>query len=166
MPHIDMVPLESVAEEALLTLMNEPQVRAFMPLLPVPFTAEQCRAFVAAKQTLWAENGYGPFAFIIGGAFAGWGGLQDEDGDADFALVLSPKFWGWGRRIFMRVADHAFSEWKIPSITILFPPNRTNSGALRRVGFIADGESTIGGETFLKFRLTREAWLERTKIRA
>jgi len=31
--------------------------------------------WIAGKEKLWAEHGYGPWAFLIDGKFAGWGGL-------------------------------------------------------------------------------------------
>ena len=51
---------------------------------------------------MWDEHGYGPWAFIINGEFAGWGGLQPEQGEADFALVLHPDFWGWEKGFIIK----------------------------------------------------------------
>jgi hypothetical protein len=43
-------------------------------------------------QGAW-EEWHGPWAFIVDGKFAGWGGLQPEEGDADLELVLHPDYW-------------------------------------------------------------------------
>ena len=80
---------------------------------------------------------------------------ENQHGDADFALVLHPKFWGWGRQIFDRVKYQAFNEMKLDSITILLPPSRPNSRAVTRLGFLEDGELTVSGEMFKRYRLTK-----------
>jgi hypothetical protein len=155
MNDLKFVPLSGIEEEQIITLMNNEIVGRQLPLLAGGFSSEACRAFLEAKQRLWDEHGYGPWAFLIDGEFAGWGGLQPENGDADFALVLHPKFWGWGRRIFNRIRDQAFGEMGLDSITILLPPSRPNSKAVARLGFAEDGELTIDGALFTRFRLSR-----------
>lgn len=153
MDAIQFVPLNSVREEEIIALMNEERVGRLLPLLVGEFTAEDCRAFIAAKQALWDTHGYGPWAFVINGKFAGWGGLQAEAGDADFALILHPQFWGWGRKIYQRIVADAFERMQLDSITILFPPTRTNARAIERLGFVADGEVIVDDETFHRYRL-------------
>lgn len=154
---IELVPLCSVGEAAIVELMNQDAVRTHLPLLSGPFTAEVCRAFVEAKRRLWEAHGFGPWAIVIGGEFAGWGGLQPEQGEADFALVLHPRFWGWGRRIFVRIRDDAFHRLGLTSITALLPPSRVNARVVTRLGFVDDGELTLYGERFLRFRLANTA---------
>lgn len=155
MDDIEFVHLSEVKEEQIIDLMNNESVGKQLPLLTGGFSAENCRAFLKAKKQLWDKHGFGPWAFLIKGEFAGWGGLQPEHGEADFALVLHPKFWGWGRRIFYRVKDQAFNEMNLNSITILLPPSRPNSKAVVRLGFTNDGDLTVDGEHFLRFRLTK-----------
>lgn len=155
MNEIQFVQLGEVHEEKIIDLMNNELVGLQMPLLAEGFSIEQCRAFLQAKKKLWEEHGFGPWAFIINGEFAGWGGLQPEHGDADFALVLHPNFWGWGRKIFNKIKDQAFNQMNLESITILFPPSRTNSRAITRLGFINDGRLNVDGESFIKFRLKK-----------
>lgn len=155
MDDIQLVHLHQIAPQALIDLMNHPRVRQYLPLLKGDFTEQDCQAFLKAKQKLWDEDGYGPWAIVINGHFAGWGGLQKEGGDADFALILHPDYWGWGRRVFHHLVDQAFIELKLTSITILLPPYRPNAKALQRLGFVKEGELVVGGETFLRFRLQR-----------
>jgi len=155
MDDIKLVYLHEVEEQKIIDLMNNKMVGKHLPLLSGTFSAEDCLAFLKAKQCLWDEHGFGPWAFLIKGQFAGWGGLQPEHGEADFALVLHPDFWGWGQKIFNKVRDQVFRETNLNSITILLPPNRPNSKAVTRLGFIADGELAIGEEVFLKFRYTK-----------
>ena len=96
-----------------------------------------------AKKQFWDEHGFVPWAFLIKGEFAGWGGgLRPEHGEADFALVLHPKFEGWGRKIFNKVKDLAFDQMNLNSITILLPPSRPNSKAATRLGFTDDDPVT------------------------
>lgn len=153
MSDIAFVPLSDIAEDDIVSLMSDPGVGRQMPLLAGGFDKETCRAFLDAKARMWAEHGYGPRAILIGGAFAGWGGLQPERGDADFALVLHPRFWGWGRRIFARVRDRAFGEMRLASFTILFPPGRRNARAVTRIGFAQEDTLIIDGTPFVRYRL-------------
>lgn len=155
MDEIEFVHLSKIKEQDIIDLMNNKLVGEQMPLLKGGFSSENCRAFLKAKQKLWDDHGYGPWAFLIKGEFAGWGGLQYEQGDADFGLVLHPKFWGWGRKIFNKIKNQAFTEMNLSSIIILLPPSRPNSKAVNRIGFKNDGNLTIDGELFLKFRLNK-----------
>jgi GNAT superfamily N-acetyltransferase len=141
----------------LVELMNHPRVRRHMPLADGPFGAAECAAFVTAKEELWREHGYGPWAFVIDGEFAGWGGLQPEDGDADLALVLHPRFWGHGRAVYERVLDEAFGPLGFDSVTVLLPPTRGGAHGVRRLGFHPDGETDIAGRRFLRYRLSAPA---------
>jgi RimJ/RimL family protein N-acetyltransferase len=155
MNEIEFVHLFEVKEDQIIDLMNNEMVGKQLPLLAGGFSTENCRDFLKAKKQLWDKHGFGPWAFLINGEFAGWGGLQPERGEADFALVLHPKFWGWGGRIFNKVKERAFNQMNLSSITILFPPSRPNSKAITRLGFTRDGQVTIDGEVFMKFRLTK-----------
>ena len=153
MDEIKFVHFFEINEEEIIDLMNNEMVGKHMPLLTNGFTTKNCHAFLKAKNKLWDEYGFGPWAFLINGEFAGWGGLQPENGEADFGLVLHPKYWGWGRKIFNKVIDQAFNQMKLKSISILLPPSRLNSKSIMRLGFIEDGELMVEGEIFLKFRL-------------
>lgn len=155
MDEIRFIHLFEVNEKQIIDLMNNEMVGKQMPLLAEGFSTENCRVFLEKKKQLWDKHGFGPWAFIIKGEFAGWGGLQPEYGEADFALVLHPKFWGWGRKIFNKVKDQAFNQLNLESITILLPPSRSNSKALTRLGFTDDGQLAIDGELFMRFRLTK-----------
>lgn len=148
--------LWDIAPDEMISLMNNPRVAAYMPLLADGFTRDTYDAFIIAKRDLWAQHGYGPHAFLINGEFAGWGGLQYESGDADFALVLHPDFWGCGLRIFDAVKDQAFGEMGLNSITALLPPNRANAKSIKRLGFVENGSVGIDGRDFTRFRLFKQ----------
>ena len=155
MDKIKFVHLSKIEEKQIIDLMSNEAVGKHLPLLADGFSENNCRAFLKAKKNLWDEHGFGPWAFLINDEFAGWGGIQPENGEADFALVLHPKFWGWGRKIFNKVKDHSFNKMNLSSITILLPPNRPNSKAVTRLGFIEDGDLTVEGKIFLRFRLSK-----------
>ncbi|WP_425408103.1 GNAT family N-acetyltransferase [Hyphococcus sp.] len=154
MGDIEFVHLHQIEEDRIIDLMNDEMVGKQLPLLGGGFSRDQCRAFLKSKQQFWDEYGFGPWAFIIHGEFAGWGGLQPEQGEADFGLVLHRKFWGWGRRIFVQVKEQAFNEMNLGSIIILLPPSRTKLKAVTRLGFVKDGQLVVDGAAFNKFRLT------------
>lgn len=155
MEEIEFVHLDEIDAKHIIALMNNESVGLHLPLLSSSFNADRCREFLASKKRLWEEHGYGPWAFLIKGEFAGWGGLQPEHGEADFALILHPEYWGWGRKIFNKVKEYAFGQMQLDSITVLLPPNRPNSKAILRLGFVEDGRLSVEGEMFLRFRLTQ-----------
>jgi RimJ/RimL family protein N-acetyltransferase len=142
------VPLEDLVE-----LFNHADVRRHLPLATGPFTAERCAAFVRAKERIWEEHGYGPFAFFVDGRFAGWGGLQPEGPDVDLGMVLHPRFWGLGIRLVRDILALAFGPMGLPSVIVLLPPSRTRLRALRRLGFEVEDEVLLGGERFVRYRL-------------
>ena len=94
-PEITFVRLTEVDLDAVTALLNEPRNARHLPLAGgEAFTAETAAAWVAAKDGQWDEHGYGPWAVLIDGEFAGWGGFQAEENGADFALVLRPQLLG------------------------------------------------------------------------
>ena len=95
--NIEFKRLNEVEKSDIIELMNNPLVRRQMPLLKGNWTEDTCDNFVASKEQLWTEHGYGPWTFVVNDRFAGWGGVQPEDGEADLALVLHPDFWGIGK---------------------------------------------------------------------
>lgn len=153
--------LEEVNKEDVLALMNNPLVLRQMPLAKESFDDDAYEKFLAAKKQLWCDHGYGPWAFIVDGKFAGWGGLQYEHGDPDLAMVLHPNYWGIGRYIYEEILKRAFGEMGFKSITILLPPSRKPSKTLLRYHFKPDGEVKIENERFLRFRLHASDMLKR-----
>jgi len=153
MGSISLARLSDIDDAVIIDLMNNPAVRRHMPLLDTGFTASDCRAFRSAKQAMWDRHEFGPHAIMIDGQFAGWGGLQPQDGDADFALVLHPAHWGAGLRIFRLFRDRAFGQMALGSITALLPPNRANRRAILRLGFVEEGQVSVDGAAFIRFRL-------------
>ena len=154
---IEFKRLPEVDPADLITLMNDPRVRRHLPLARGAFGPAECARFVAAKERLWAEHGYGPWGFVIEAEFVGWGGLQREGDDVDLGLVLRPKYWGVGRALYQRLVALAFEELRAPSVVILLPPSRVRVRAVLRLGFRPDGEAQIASERFIRYRLLAPA---------
>ncbi len=153
---IEFKRLTEVDKNEIIELLNHPLVLRHMPLATGTFDDKAYDAFIAEKEKLWKDHGYGPWAFYADGKFVGWGGLQYEQGDADFALVLHPDHWGLGKAIFKQVIDLAFGPMGLDSITALLPPTRTRiKGMVHHLHFVPDGEAIVHGERFLRFRLYR-----------
>ncbi|MEO0339042.1 MAG: GNAT family N-acetyltransferase, partial [Bacteroidota bacterium] len=114
---IEFKRLSEVDKKDIINLMNHPLVRRQMPLLVGHFDEQRCDNFISAKEQLWQEHGYGPWAFLIDGQFAGWGGLQPEQGEVDLALVLHPDYWGTGKAIYRKIISFPFKEMDFDSIT-------------------------------------------------
>lgn len=149
--------LRQVSSLAIIELMNQRAVRRHLPLARGHFGPSDCEKFVASKERMWEEYGYGPWAFVIDGEFIGWGGLQPDGNDVDVGLVLYQSHWGAGRVLYQRIIAYAFGELGIGSVTILLPPSRKRLSAVQRLGFCPDGEVTLDGERFLRYRLTATA---------
>ncbi len=153
--NIKFIRLSEVKKSKIIELMNNPLVRRQMPLFTVEFDERVCNEFIAAKEKLWNEHGYGPWAFIVDGQFAGWGGLQPENGDADLAMVLSPNYWGIGKVLYNEIISRAFNEMRLKSVTALVPPGRIRIKGLLRLGFKEYGELEIGNQRFIRYRIER-----------
>jgi hypothetical protein len=145
--------LTEVPPEAILEHMRDPRVAEHMPLLTFEWTPETVTGFVAAKEACWARDGLGHWAFVVDGAYVGWGGFQKEGEEWDFGLVLKPEAFGLGLAIAARALEFARTDARLPYVTFLLPPSRRHLGALRRLGAEAVGQVDYAGESFLKFRL-------------
>ncbi|GLW90448.1 GNAT family protein [Actinokineospora globicatena] len=150
---IEFVRLPGIDPADLIALLDDPAVRKHLPLASGRFDEAACAGFVAAKEEIWAEHGYGPWAFVADGEFVGWGGPQPEGDDVDIALVLHKRAWGLGRAIYDEVVRRVFADPAPDSVTVLLPPSRRQAHALRRLGLTPDGDTTIDGHIFLRFRL-------------
>lgn len=153
---IEFKSLREIKKSDIIDLMNNSLVRRQMPLLKGEFTEADYDSFVTSKEHMWNEHGFGPWAFIIKGQFAGWGGIQPDNGEADLALVLHPDYWGVGKVLYNKIIDNAFNELGLDSIQVLFPPTRTRIKGLLSLGFIKDKEVEIGNEQFIRYRLTNQ----------
>lgn len=153
--NIEFKQLSEVSQQDIIDLMNNDLVRRQMPLLKGEFTQEACERFVKSKSQMWAEHGYGVWAFVVDGEFAGWGGIQPDDGEADLALVLHPDHWGLGKTLYPKIIEKAFNELALDSVVVLFPPTRTRVQGLLRMGFKEEKRLKIGDEEFIRYRLTR-----------
>ena len=145
--------LSEIDRSEYVALNTHPLVMRQMPLASGDFDDAACQEWIKGKERLWAEHGFGPWAFVIDGKFAGWGGLQPEAGEADLALVLHPDFWGYGKAIYDEIIRRAFGELGLDSVMILFPPSRTRVKGILRLGFKPEGELEIGGERFIRYKL-------------
>jgi hypothetical protein len=72
---------------AVIDVLNEPRKPRHLPLASRTFADESAAAWVAAKDSQWESNGYAPWAELVNGEFAGWGGFQRKENGADLALV-------------------------------------------------------------------------------
>ena len=145
--------LKDIDCSEIIGLNTHPLVMRQMPLSDDKFGEDECRDWVAGKEQQWEEYGYGPWAFLIDGKFAGWGGFQYENGDADLGLVLHPDYWGAGKMIYNEIIQRGFDEMGFTSVTILFPPTRTRIQGILKLGFRPDGEVEVSGTRFLRYRL-------------
>ncbi len=145
--------LTEIAPEEIIAHMSDPRVAAHMPLLEGAWDRATYDAFVAAKEACWTRDGLGHWAILLRGAYAGWGGFQKEGEEWDFGLVLKPEHFGIGRRVARKALNVARADPRIPFVTFLLAPSRTNLRGLERLGAQALGEVSYDGRRFLKYRL-------------
>lgn len=150
---ITFVRLSEIEPSDIAAHMSDPRLAQHMPLLTSAWDAKAVTDFVARKEACWARDGLGHWAILSNGRYVGWGGFQKEGDDWDFGLVLRPDAFGMGQRVLKKAIDFAVADARIPSVTFLLPPTRTNLGALKRLGAQQVGEVQYDGATFLKFRL-------------
>jgi len=154
---IEFVRLTEVPLSVVVKLLNEPRNARHMPLSG-EFSEESAAVWVQGKDEQWGAHGYGPWAVVMNGEFAGWCGFQHEENGADFALVLSPERWGNGAEITRAALDRGFNELGLDDVVIALPYTRNPTRVVARFGFVPDGEVSYGGTSFQQYRLTREAW--------
>ena len=147
--------LSEVPLATLLEHMSEPRLRDHMPLLSGTWGETEVKAFVAAKEARWAQDGLGHWAFFTDGRYVGWGGFQKEGEEWDFGLVLRGEAFGLGAEITRKAMVFARTDPRITCITFLLAPSRRNLGALTRLGARFVGEVEYAGSTFRKYRLVR-----------
>lgn len=145
--------LREVERTAIIALMNDPSVRRHMPLVPDTFGETHCESFLAAKESMWVEYGYGPQAIFLDGKMVGWGGLQPAGADVELALVLHPDHWGLGRSLYHRMLEQAFGEMRLDTVTVLLPRSRPRSRWLLRMGFLEEGIVSIHNHSFVRYRI-------------
>jgi [ribosomal protein S5]-alanine N-acetyltransferase len=150
---LTFLPMGAIDPAEYIRLHAHPLVRRHMPLMGDDFDLDACREWIKGKESMWEEYGIGPWAIMIDGRFAGWGGLQPEAGEADLGLVLHPDFWGAGKNILDAIIRWAFNEKGISSLTILLPPTRKHIKGILRLGFKPNGELLLDGEIFIRYRL-------------
>ena len=157
---IEFARLTQVPLPEIVTLLNEPRNARHMPLSGT-FSIRSAADWVHGKDQQWETHGYGPWAVLVDGEFAGWGGFQHEENGADFALVLIPGHWGHGAEITRAALDRGFGELGLDEVIIALPQSRNPTRVVARFGFVPDGEVSYDGADFRQYRLTREAWERR-----
>ncbi len=150
-PEITFARLPEIDPAQIIAHMSDPRVAEHMPLLTWQWDADTVTTFVAAKEACWQRDGLGHWAFLVDGAYAGWGGFQKEGEDWDFGLVLRPEHFGAGMAITRRAMAFARADPRIPYVTFLLPPSRRAFGALARMGATCTGEVRYDGAAFLRF---------------
>ena len=157
MTRITFSRLSTIPAEEIVAHMSDPALAAHMPLLEGTWDARRAADFVAMKEARWEQDGLGHWAILADGTYVGWGGFQLEEADWDYGLVLRPSAFGLGMRITDQALAFARGDARIPSVTFLLPPTRTKLGALARMGAHFEGEVTLDGALFRKYRLATDA---------
>lgn len=157
-PQVTFVRLPEIPLAEVTALLNEPRNARHLPLASGPSTPEAAADWVRAKDAQWEAVGYGPWAVLVDGVFAGWGGFLAEDQGPDFALVLRPQFWGAGQVVTRAALRYGFEEFGFDEVTIALPRSRNPDRVVGRLGFAPAGEVVHGDVPFRLYVLTRESW--------
>ncbi len=152
-------------KKLIIELLSHPSVKRHMPLSSERFEEKEVNDFIEAKEKIWDEYGFGPTGYFVDGAFIGWAGIQPDEGkDFEMAIVLHPEHWGYGIQIYKELIQYAFDALNLEAITIYFPPSRTKIKGIIKAGFIKNGETTINGTRFIRYRLINKNVLLKSKI--
>ena len=157
-PRVDLVRLTEVALADVMALLAEPRNARHLPLAGGDTTEESTADWVRSKDALWEADGYGPWAVLLDGRFAGWGGFQREEHGPDFGLVLRPECWGAGELVTRVALRRGFEELGFVAVTVALPLSRNPDSAVGRLGFAPAGRTAFAGVAFRLYRLTRERW--------
>ncbi|HHL3493945.1 TPA: hypothetical protein ACQ53F_002811 [Legionella pneumophila] len=74
--HIEKRNLQSVDKNLIIQLLNDPLVKRHMPLSVDNFDEKHYTNFIQAKESIWENFGFGPWAYFIDDKFVGWGELN------------------------------------------------------------------------------------------
>lgn len=155
--HITFCRLTEIPVPELLDHMNDPRTARHLPLYSGPWTAADVEDFVTAKEAAWNRDGLGHQAILLGGIYAGWGGLEKMPGAPagswDFGLVLRPEFFGHGLRIFHRFRVDCRMDPRVSELTFLLPESRRTAALLVRLGVKFQGVRQVEGSRFRQYGL-------------
>jgi RimJ/RimL family protein N-acetyltransferase len=157
---ISFAQLSSIDHDKLRALFTDQRVIRHMPLAdPDAVSTEELQDWVAMKEAIKEQYGFGPQAILLDGDFAGWGGIEPDGDGASISLVLFPDFWGRGREILDVLLEEAFGRLGLSYVLVEFPPSRTRVRGLLSAGFREVGDRTIEGERFVVYRLDAVVWV-------
>jgi len=153
---ITFIRLPEISANEIVAHMSDPRVARHMPLLTFEWDDVAATKFIATKEDYWRRDGLGHWAILDNDKYVGWGGFQKEGDEWDYGLVLKPNSFGLGTHISKRAIEFAIADKRIPFVTFLIPPSRTNLSALTRLGARFVDEIDYCGAKFLKYRLETE----------
>jgi len=96
---IDFVHFNHVNPEDFLPVVNDPTVRKHL-IDHTHFDSVSIREWMKGKTQSESIPGCRIRAVFIGGALAGWCGIQPDENGFEIAIVISKRFWGFGISIF------------------------------------------------------------------
>jgi len=99
MSEIEFLSFNQVSPENFMGIVNEDSLRTHLIDHPY-FDASSLQAWMEDKVKTNDIKGCRIRAVYIGGALAGWCGIQPDDNGFELAIVISSKFWGFGISIF------------------------------------------------------------------
>ncbi|NER84389.1 MAG: GNAT family N-acetyltransferase [Leptolyngbya sp. SIO1D8] len=106
MSKIEFMDFNHVNPEDLLAILNEQKLREHL-IDHAYFDAISLKEWIDVKVKIDSLPGCRVRAIYIGGALAGWCGIQPDDKGFELAIVISQKFWGSGISIFKTLMNWA-----------------------------------------------------------
>ncbi|MFL6048364.1 MAG: GNAT family N-acetyltransferase [Gaiellales bacterium] len=134
--------------EELVRCCNDPGVRRFIPVIPIPYMPEDARAFVARTVTAGELNlavtdrATGALLGAVGVALKPW-----DAGMAEIGYWLAPEARGRGAatRALRLLARWTLREWPIGRLHLMADVDNTASQAVaERAGFTREGVMRSG----------------------
>ena len=150
------VRLTEVSTADLVGLLNHPDVRRHMPLAGNEMLEAEVAAWVAGKERLWEEHGYGPYAFVLDGKLVGWAGFSPRKGRWIWVSCSIRDIGGAARRFSGGWPTRRLGRWARSRSSLIRLPRAGRACAASRLG-LEPMASPVHGVPFRRYRLRRES---------
>jgi RimJ/RimL family protein N-acetyltransferase len=123
---------------------GDPEISAWLELIPQPYTVSEARAWVALATSMWRERSGSPFAVladgeVVGGVGVNWIDREQGVGDIGYWLKREVRGRGYTTRAVRLAAEWAFS---VGCERLQLRADAENEASLRvaeRAGFKREG---------------------------
>lgn len=166
--NLKLRPCSEADIDLLLNHWTKPAVRRF--LFDDRITdRETVAGFVRASATTFKALGFGLWLLAdkVTGGFRGVCGFMEKDNNPDLLFSIEPAYWGKGLATESAscVLDYLFQKLNYKQIlATVDKPNKVSIMVLEKLGMQLKEEELIQGNPILFYTLTREQYINKTRL--